>query len=46
MIESEALEEISKKFVEFGKPIFSISLFDDISVKKFSDDFIKILRSK
>ncbi len=46
MVDSGVVEEISKKFEQFGKPIFSISLFDDVSIKKFSDDFIKILRSK
>jgi len=40
---------IEKKKVEFeklGKKVFTISLYDDASVKNFKDELIKILRKK
>ncbi|MDQ5954487.1 MAG: GTPase [Patescibacteria group bacterium] len=33
-----------KEFEKLGKPIFTLSLFDDESVKSFHDELVKILR--
>ena len=33
-----------KEFEKLGKPVFTISLFDDESVKSFHDELVKILR--
>jgi GTP-binding protein len=40
---------IAKKIKEFEKleePVFTVSLYDDASVKKFSDSLVKLLRKK
>lgn len=45
----EDKKEIAKQvkaFEKLGKPVFTLSLFDDESVKSFGDELIKILRSK
>ncbi len=42
-------EEVAKKKKEFektGKKVFTITLYDNDSVKAFSDEFVKILRDK
>lgn len=42
-------EEIKKKIKEFeklGKQVFTLSLFDDKSIKNLSDELVKILRNK
>lgn len=39
---------VEKRVVEFkktNKPVFTLSLYDDESIKRFSDEFIKILRN-
>ncbi len=43
----EDKKSITKKVKEFeklGKPVFTLSLFDDNSVKEFHDELVKILR--
>lgn len=43
-------KEVEKKVKEFEKltenPVFAVSLYDDKSVKKFSDSLVKILKQK
>jgi GTP-binding protein len=42
-------EEVTAKRAEFeklGKKVFAVTLYDDDSVKNFSDEFVKILRNK
>jgi GTP-binding protein len=34
-----------KEFEKLGKPVFTLSLYDDVSVKLFSDSLIKILQN-
>lgn len=38
------IKKAEKEFAKLGKPVFVVSLFDDESVKKFSDELIGILR--
>jgi GTP-binding protein len=44
--DSKAREKIVKEFKKLKKPVFTISLFDDQSVKDFGDELIKILRQE
>ncbi len=41
--DEKTVEEKLKEFKKLGKPVFAVSLFDDISVKAFSDELSKIL---
>ncbi|MEI6399999.1 MAG: GTPase ObgE [bacterium] len=38
------IKSTEKEFSKLGKPVFVVSLFDDESVKKFSDELIGVLR--
>jgi len=38
------IEKIMKKFEKLGKPVFTISLYDDVSIKTFMDELVKLLR--
>jgi GTP-binding protein len=40
------IDKTVKEFAKLGKPVFILSLFDDKSIKDFSDELIKLLRSK
>ncbi len=40
------IEKRKKEFEKLGKKVFTISLFDDKSVKDFRDDLVKILKKK
>jgi GTP-binding protein len=40
------IEKIKKEFLKLEKPVFTLSLYDDESVKKLADDLVKILRKK
>lgn len=42
----EIIAKKTKEFEKLGKKVYSISLYDDASVKQFSDDLLKYLRSK
>lgn len=47
--EEEKEEIIAKKIKEFaklGKKVYAVSLYDDASVKEFSDELLKYLRAK
>lgn len=44
--DNSKIEETIKEFQKLGKSVFSLSLFDDQSIKTFQDELIKILRSK
>lgn len=41
----KVIEKVKKEFEKLDKPIFTLSLYDDKSVKDFSDKFIKLLRN-
>lgn len=43
--DSKIIAKISKEFEKISKSVFVISLYDDKSVKQFSDELIKILRN-
>lgn len=38
------IEKLKKDFAKFGRPVFTLSLFDDESIKKLMDDLVKLLR--
>jgi GTP-binding protein len=40
------IDKAVKEFMKLKKPVFTLSLFDDKSVKAFSDELVKLLRSK
>jgi len=42
----KSFEKIKKDFGKLGKPVFTLSLYDNTSIKNLSDELIKILRSK
>lgn len=42
----KVVEKKIKEFEKFGNKVFTISLFDDASVKKMGDELVKILRKK
>lgn len=46
-VSEEAVEATLKKFKKaLGKPVFAVTLFDDSTVKEFSDELIKILKKE
>lgn len=46
-VSKEAVEATLKKFKKaLGKPVFAVTLFDDSTVKEFSDELIKILKKE
>lgn len=40
----KSFEKIKKEFEKLGKPVFTLTLFDDESIKSFMDGLVKILR--
>lgn len=44
MVSLEVVERVLKEFKKLGKPVMSVSMFDDIQMKNFSEDILKILR--
>jgi len=40
----KSFEKVKKDFEKLGKPVFTLSLYDDASVKKLIDDLVKLLR--
>lgn len=44
--DEKTVQKKVKEFVKLKKPVFTISLYDDESVKSFSDELIKILKSE
>jgi len=40
------IDKIKNEFLKLKKPVFTLSLYDDESVKKLMDDLVKILRKK
>ncbi len=42
----KAIEKAIKEFTKLKKPVFTLSLYDDKSVKAFSDALVKLLRVK
>ena len=46
VVPEEAVEATMKKFKKMGKPVFAVTLFDDSTVKDFSDQLIKFLKKE
>ena len=46
MVDEATIAAAKKKLAKFKKPIFTISVYDDPAIKKFADEFVKILRAK
>ncbi len=44
--EEKNISKVKKEFEKLGKPVFTLSLFDDQSIKSFQDELVKILREK
>lgn len=44
--EKQKIDDAMKQFQKIGKHVFTLSLFDDSSVKSFQDELVKILREK
>jgi GTP-binding protein len=44
MATPEGIEQTVKEFKKINKNTFTMSAFDDVSVKKVSDELVKILR--
>lgn len=40
----ERVEEMKKKFEKYGKPVYTLTLFDNDQIKQFQDELVKILR--
>ena len=38
------IEKIKKEFLKLKKPVFTLSLYDDESVKSITDELVKLLR--
>ena len=45
-IDKKELEKRVKEFKKLKKEVFTVSLYEDESVKAFADDFVKMLRKK
>lgn len=45
MVDAETVATYQKALATYGLPVFSVSLFDDASVKEFSNGLIALLRS-
>ena len=45
-IDAKELAKRIKEFEKLKKQVFTVSLYDDASVKEFADDFVKMLRKK
>ena len=44
--DSKKIEKIKKEFLKLKKPVFTLSLYDDESIKKLIDELIKLLRKQ
>lgn len=42
--DQKKIEKIKKEFLKLKKPVFTLSLFDDDSVKNLTDELVKLLR--
>lgn len=42
--DQKKIEKAKKDFEKLGKPVFVLSLFDDVSIKNFVDGLVKLLR--
>ena len=42
--DAKKLEKIKKEFIKLKKPVFTLSLYDDASVKNLTDELVKLLR--
>lgn len=40
----DRINRIKKEFKKLGKPVFTLSLYDDASIKKLMDELVKLLR--
>ncbi len=45
-VSEDVVEATVKKFKKLGKPVYAITLFDDGSVKEFSDELIRFLKKE
>src|SRR3990170_2476625 len=45
MADAKIIEKKIKEFKKFKKPVFILTLYDNVSIKALADEFIKILKS-
>ena len=46
LIDAKTIETQVKKFEKLGKPVYTLTLYDDTSVKKLADSIAHMLQSK
>jgi GTPase len=46
LVDEATLEKVQKTFAKFKRPVFSISVYDDKSLKNLADELVKLLRKK
>ncbi len=44
VVDQETIETTLKKFKKLHKPVFAITLFDEVGVKEFKDELVKLLK--
>lgn len=44
IVSQDVIQATKKKFEKLGKPVFTITLFDDVSVKAFRDSIVEMLK--
>ncbi len=42
--DKKEIEKVKKEFLKLKKPVYTLSLYDDKSIKKFTDELVKFLR--
>ena len=42
----KSVKEAVKEFKKLKKPVFTVTLYDNQSIKNFGDELVKILKSK
>jgi GTPase involved in cell partitioning and DNA repair len=43
--DQKKIEKIKKEFLKLRNPVFTLSLYDDASVKNLTDELVKLLRN-
>jgi len=42
--DQKKIDKVKKEFLKLKKPVFTLSLYDDVSIKKLRDELVKLLR--
>jgi hypothetical protein len=46
MVTEKVVEKVKKEFEKLGKPVLTLTLYDDASVKAFMKELAKLLKNK